>query len=88
MASLEAPGAASRPESSSVAGGRERDIGCSGIVGGTNDEDGGGRGVGGDHGEPSVMVAGLVPEVGAYGEDGAPATNGPILVRDKAVAWR
>jgi hypothetical protein len=34
------------------------------------------------------MVAGLVPEVRADGEDGAAETVDPIVVCDEAVAWR
>ena len=49
----------------------------------------GGRfGVGGDLAEPPVMIAGLVPEVGADGKDGRAEATRPILVRDKALAWR
>ena len=48
---------------------------------------GGRRGVG-DLAEPPVMIAGLVPEVGADGKDGRAEATRPILVRDKALAWR
>ena len=86
--SLEAPGVAPRPDSCRLAGRRELDLDWSGIVKETNDVDGSYRSVGGDLAEPPVMVAGLVPEVGADGEDGAAETIGTILVRDEAVAWR
>ena len=70
LASLEAPGVAPRPDSCSVAGRRELDLDWSAIVQEAKDVDGGCRGVGGDLAEPPVMVAGLVPNVGADREDG------------------
>ena len=88
MASLEAPGVAPRPDICCVAGRRELELGWSRIVQETKEIDGGCRGVGGDLAESPVMVAGLVPEVGAYREDDAAETVGQILVRDKTIAWR
>ena len=38
-----------------------------------------------DLAEPPVMIVGLVPEVGADGEDGSAEV---ILVRDEAIAWK
>ena len=74
LASLEAPGVAPRPDSCSVAGRRKLDLDWPGIVLETNDVAGGCRGVGGNLAEPPVMVAGLVPKVGADGEDDAAET--------------
>lgn len=83
---MKAPRVAPRPDSYSVAGRTELD--WSGIVHEASDVDGSCRGVSGDLAELPMMVAGLVPEAGADGEDGTAETIGPILVRDKAVAWR
>ena len=44
--------------------------------------------MGRDLADPPVMIAGLVPEVGAAGEDGRAEATRPILVRDEAVARR
>lgn len=87
MASLEAAGVGPRADICSVAGRRKLELDLSGMVRETNDVDGGRRGVGGDLAKQPVMVAGRVPEVGAYGKDGVAETVSPIMVRDKVVAW-
>ena len=43
-------------------------------------------GVGGNLAKPPVMIAGLVPDLGADGKDGTAEATYPILVRDEADA--
>ena len=63
LTSLAAPGVTPRPDSCSVAGRREFELDWSGIE--ANDVDGGRRGVSRGLAKPPVIVAGLVPKVGA-----------------------
>ena len=87
LTSLKAPRITLRSNSCSVPGRREL-LDWSGVVQEANDVLGGRRGVGRDLADPPVMIAGLVPEVGADGEDGSAEATRPILVRDEAVAQR
>ena len=38
--------------------------------------------------ESPVLIAGLVPDVGADGKDSSAEASRPIVVRDETVAWR
>lgn len=87
LTSLEAPRVALRSNSRSVARRRELELDESGVVQEADDVVSSCGGVGRDLAEPPMMIAGLVPEVGADGEDGAAETVGPIVVCDEAVAW-
>ena len=88
LTSLKAPRVASRSNSRSVPRRRELELDWSGVVQEADDVLGGRRGVGRDLAEPPVMIAGLVPEVGADGQDGSVEATRPFLVRDEAVARR
>ena len=88
LTSLEAPRVAFRSNSCSVPRWRELELDWSGGVQEADDVLGGRRGVGRDLAEPPVMIAGLVPEVGADGKDGSAEATRPVLVRDEAVPWR
>ena len=88
MTSLKALRVAFRSNSRSVPGRRELDLDWSGVVQESDCVLGGRLGVGGDRTESPVMIAGLVPQVGADAKDGSAEATRPILVRDEAVAWR
>ena len=87
LTSLKAPRITLRSNSCSVPGRREL-LDWSGVVQEAYEVRCRGRGVSGDFAEPPVKIAGLVPEVGADGKDGAAEATCPFLVRDEAVAWR
>ena len=88
MRSLKAPRVAFHSNTLNVPRRRELALDWSGVVQEAHDVLGGRRGVGRDLADPPVMIAGLVPEVGADGEDGSAEATRPILVRDEAVAQR
>ena len=88
MRSLKAPRVAFHSNRLIVARRRELKLDWSGVVREANDVLGGRRGVGRDLVDPTVMIVGLVLEVGADGEDGSAEATRPILVRDEAVAQR
>ena len=87
MKSVKAPRVTLRSNSHSVPSRREFELHWSGVVEDADDVVGGRCGVGGDLAEPPEMIAGLVPEVGVDGKDGAAEATCPILVRDESVAW-
>ena len=88
LTSLKAPQVALCSNSRSVPRRRELGVDWSGVAQAVDDVVGGRCDVGGDLAEPPMMIAGLVPEVGADGENGTAEATCPILVCDEAVAWR
>ena len=88
MTGLKAPQVAFRSNSRIVPGRRDLELDRSGVAQEADAVVGGRFGVGGDLVEPPVMIAGLIPEVGADGKDGTAEAACPILVRDEGVAWR